>query len=788
VTATYRLQLHAAFTFADAEAVVPYLADLGITHLYLSPVLQAVPGSMHGYDVLDHIQISHELGGLDGLLQLAATARENGLGIVLDVVPNHMALVAPESANVPLWDVLTHGREAGHAHWFDVDWDALDQKIGLPVLWEALDEVLAKGDLRLGEENGERVLRYHDHVFPVAEGTWDGDPNAEVTTVLEAQHYRLAGWRDRDEVLNYRRFFDVDSLIAVRVEDPDVFEQTHRLLLDLNNRGVVEGFRIDHPDGLADPEGYLRRLREACRPGTAIWVEKILEGDEVLPAWPCDGTTGYDAIKAVSAALADRAAAPILTETWEATGGDPSLDHVLASSKRLVVEEVLVPERRRLVRRAQEMLPDADPGRLAEAVVELLVGCTVYRAYVRPGEPVDELARQRFEDAYRIAGAARCDLKPELQQLVDAAVEPADDAAHDFSVRLQQTWGPVMAKGIEDTAFYRWHRLVALNEVGGDPGLLDDASPEQLHAWATHQQQHWPLGMLALSTHDTKRSEDVRARLLAVAGDAESWQVLSDAFADVAREHGVDAPTVHLVWQTLVGVGQVDDDRLTSYLTKAMRESKEHTSWLESDPEYEARVLDLARAANEHGRLQALVQTAVDRNRDAIRTVVLAQKLLQLTLPGVPDTYQGCEVVDLSLVDPDNRRPVDYEERRRRLDRLREEGPRDLDDEKLLVTHRALLLRKELRESFGEQGDYRPLTGSSRHVAGFVRGGEVAVLVTRAPQRLDAGGGWGENSVDLPDGLWRDELTASMYGGGENRCADLFADYPVALLRKVHLT
>jgi (1->4)-alpha-D-glucan 1-alpha-D-glucosylmutase len=788
VTATYRLQLHAGFTFADAESVAPYLADLGVTHLYLSPVLQAVPGSLHGYDVLDHTRISEELGGLDGLLSLAGTARENGLGLVVDVVPNHMALVAPESANAPLWDVLTHGRDAEHAHWFDVDWEALDGRIGLPVLWESLDEVLAKEDLRLGEENGERVLRYHDHVFPVAEGTWDGDPNAEVTAVLEAQHYRLSGWRERDEVLNYRRFFDVDSLVAVRVEHPDVFEHTHRLLLDLNHRGVVEGFRIDHPDGLADPEGYLTRLREASRPGTAIWVEKILEGDEVLPAWPCEGTTGYDAIKAVSAALADRATAPALTAAWEATGGEPCIAVVLAASKRLIVDEVLVPERRRMVRRAQEMLPDADPDRLAEAVVELLVGCTVYRAYVRPGEAADELARRRFEDAYRIAGAARPDLKAELQQLVDAAVEPTDEAAHDFSIRLQQTWGPVMAKGIEDTAFYRWHRLAALNEVGGDPELLDDASPEQMHAWAAHQHEHWPLGMLALSTHDTKRSEDVRARLLAVAGDAETWQVLSDAFAEAAREHGVDAPTAHLVWQTLVGVGEVDDERLTSYLTKAMRESKEHTSWLDPDPEYEGRVLDLARAANRHGRLQALVRTAVDRNRDAVRAVVLAQKLLQLTLPGVPDTYQGCELVNLSLVDPDNRRPVDYEERRERLNRLRTEPPRDLADEKLLVTHRALALRKQLRDSFGGHGAYQPLTGTSGHLAGFLRGGEVAVLVTRSPQRLHAGGGWDQESVDLPEGLWRDELTGSMYGGGHNACADLFADYPVALLRKVHLT
>ena len=788
MTATYRLQLHAGFTFADAEAVAPYLGDLGVSHLYLSPVLQAVPGSAHGYDVLDHTRVSAELGGRDGLVSLAETARGHGLGLVVDVVPNHMALVAPESANAPLWDVLTHGRGAAHAHWFDVDWDALDQKLGLPVLWESLDAVLAQGDLRLGEENGQQVLRYHDHVFPVADGTWDGDARADVATVLDRQHYRLGGWRDRDEVLNYRRFFDVDSLIAVRVEEEDVFEATHAVLLDLNHRGLVEGFRIDHPDGLADPEGYLQRLRSRVRPGTAIWVEKILEGDELLPAWACDGTTGYDATKAITAALVDRATAPARSAAWEATGGPPFLGDVIDASKRQVVADVLVPERSRLLRRAVEVLPKADPKLLAEAVDELLVACSVYRAYVRPGEEADELARQRLQDAFETASAARPDLLAELQQLTETAVRPVDEAGRDFAVRLQQTWGPVMAKGIEDTAFYRWHRLVALNEVGGDPDLLEIAAPEQLHAWAIHQQQNWPLGMTALSTHDTKRSEDVRARLLAVAGDAESWSRCADAFRDAARARDVDPVTAHLVWQTLAGVGDIDDERLSAYLTKAMRESKQRTSWLESDPEYEARVLDLAREANGPGRLGALVQTAIDRNAEAVRALVLGQKLLELTVSGVPDTYQGTELVDLSLVDPDNRRPVDFDDRRARLRHLRDNPPRDLDDEKLLVTHMALSLRRELRACFGDLGDYQPLVGTSRHLVGFIRGGEVATLVTRAPKRLEVTGGWADATVMLPEGLWRDELTGALYGGADNLLSDVFGTYPVALMRKVHLS
>jgi (1->4)-alpha-D-glucan 1-alpha-D-glucosylmutase len=310
-----------------------------------------------------------------------------------------------------------------------------------------------------------------------------------------------------------------------------------------------------------------------------------------------------------------------------------------------------------------------------------------------------------------------------------------------------------------------------------------------MHAWAKRQQEHWPLGLTTLSTHDTKRSEDVRARLMALAGDAESWTRCSEAFAEAADERGVDRPTAHLVWQTLAGIGQISDDRLEGYLTKALRESKEHTSWLDPDVDYERRVLDLAMTANRPGPLRALVDTAVDRNGEEVRAFVLGQKLLQLTLPGVPDVYQGCEVVDLSLVDPDNRRPVDFDVRGRRLSRLAAGGaPEDLDDEKLLVTTTALHLRRELPDAFGDSSRYEPLESGSRHLVGFVRGREVAVLVTRAGQRLDVGGGWGEATVRLPEGLWRDELTGQLHGGGDNECAGIFSDLPVALLRRVHMT
>jgi (1->4)-alpha-D-glucan 1-alpha-D-glucosylmutase len=790
VTATYRLQLHAGFTFADAEARVPYLAELGITHLYLSPVLQAAPGSMHGYDVVDHSRVSADLGGEPGLLSLAADARAHGLGLVVDVVPNHMALVAPEHLNAPLWELLTHGPDAATAHWFDVDWAAGDGRLGLAVLGDDPDTLVAAGEITRGEHDGRPVLRYADHVLPMAPGTDVG----EIHDILARQHYRLACWRDRDTVLNYRRFFDVDSLVAVRVEDPDVFDATHRLLLDLNHRGVIEGFRIDHPDGLADPEAYLRRLRSGARPGTAIWVEKILEADETLPgSWACDGSTGYDALRLVTAALADPTAAPALTDDWVEAGGNPDLDAVVDECKRLVVATVLVPEQRRLARRAAEALPAADPARLFSALTELLVAGDVYRAYVRPGEPAGAEALDRLERAGTAAAEARPDLVAELDLLTALAAggHPHPDggrqAADDFVVRLQQTWGPVMAKGIEDTAFYRWHRLTALNEVGGDPMLVDSAAPEQLHTWAERQQASWALGMTTLSTHDTKRSEDVRARILAVAGDAEAWGRCTAAFAEAADVHGVDRPTAHLIWQTLVGTGDIGSDRLHGYLTKAVREAKQHTAWVDGDAAYEQRVLALAEAARCPGPLQALVRTAVEHNREAIRALVLGQKLLQLSLPGAADSYQGCEVVDLSLVDPDNRRPVDFDAAAARLRALDPGRADDLDDEKLLVTTRALHLRRELRGCFGDEGGYRPLPARTRHLVGFLRGDRVAVAATRAAQRLAAAGGWTDQTLTLPDGSWRDELTGSMHPGGELRCGDLLARRPVALLRRVDL-
>ncbi len=795
--------------------MVPHLDALGVSHLYLSPILQAVPGSTHGYDVVDHTRVSDELGGRAAFEELAATAQGHGLGIVVDVVPNHMAFVAPEHLNQPLWQVLRDGRDAPTAHWFDIDWRAGGGRIGLPLLGDELDAVLARGEIVVdrvdGPGHGDLVLRYHEHVLPVAigtEGTGDaaaqvGDTDeAVVRAVLDRQHYRLASWRDKASVLNYRRFFEVDQLIAVRVELEDVFVATHRLLLELHQAGLVDGFRIDHPDGLADPAAYLDLLRRHTRRDTPVWVEKILEGTERLPGWACAGTTGYDGLRAITAALVDTAAAPVLSAAWEAAGGEHTLAEAAEAAKRQVVAQSLAPELERLVRRAREVLPGRDPERLREAVTELLVAGQVYRAYVRPDEALTGEARQRLAQAFATARARRPDLEPELFDLVPlTAPEGTDEAARDFSTRLQQTWGPVMAKGVEDTLFYRFHRLVALNEVGGDPDDLDGPGPELLHAWAARQQAAWPAGMVASSTHDTKRSEDVRARILAVAGDTEAWRECSEASLRLAAAAGVDAETAHLVWQTLVGVGtDVAPERLDAYLRKSVREAKQHTAWVDGDASYEDRVVAFAEQARTEGPLRAAVERALARNAEAIRAVVLAQVALRLTLPGVPDTYQGCERLALALVDPDNRRPVDYDDLAAALARLDAGRPDEsvaggLSDEKLHVTRTLLRFRRRNAARLPTM-TYQPLPATTDHAVGFVRATPVpqvaglrlgrqsrlATVVTRAPARLAASGGWGDATVRLDAGEWVDLLTGRPVVGGDVALATLLDRLPVAVL------
>ncbi len=778
-TSTYRLQLHAGFDFDAARTVVPYLARLGVSHLYLSPILQAAPGSMHGYDVVDHGRVSTQLGGAAGLERLAATAHEHGLGLVVDVVPNHMALPTPLHLNHALWETLRLGRGAPTAEWFDIDWELHSGRVGLPVLGKPLDAVLADGEVRVSGAGGRQVLAYHEQVFPLAPGTGDGD----IAEVLAKQNYVLSYWRDKDRTLGYRRFFDVDTLIAVRVELPHVFEATHRVLLDLHGAGLVDGFRIDHPDGLADPQGYFEQLHKATS-GAWVVAEKILEGDERLPeSWPVAGTTGYDAARVVSQALAPPTVTA-LDEIWAATGGDPSLHAVELAAKRQVVDQLFQAELGRLtrlaVRAALDVGASARSSRIRDALAEILVQVEVYRSYLRPGVGAARSELVRLADQVDRTITLHPGLRETCELLYHLLtdVETESVAGRELIVRFQQVCGPVMAKGIEDTTFYRWHRLVALNEVGGDPAALAEPSTRPMDAWASYQQQHHPFGLTTLTTHDTKRSEDVRSRLLAVASDVETWTACWPPVTRLADELEVDRPTAYLVMQTLLGAWPISPRRLTAYVEKAVREAKQHTSWNDPDDDYEAGIRDLAQRCLANPAVTAAVESALAAAAAPVRTLTLAAKLLQLTLPGVPDLYQGCEIVNLSLVDPDNRRPVDFAGLADRLAAIDidDVGPtRGLDDEKLLVTSRTLRLRRERPYLFGVAAGYAPLDALPTGMIGFARGeGLLTIVQGAAPLDPTA-------TVPLPAGVWRDELSGLGLSGAPST-AELLARLPVSLL------
>ncbi|MCW2917519.1 MAG: malto-oligosyltrehalose synthase [Actinomycetia bacterium] len=788
----YRLQLRGEFGFADASAIADYLAGLGVSHVYLSPILQAAPGSAHGYDVVDHSRVSDDLGGEAGFRAMAARFHSYGLKMIVDVVPNHMAVPEPERLNRPLWSVLRDGPGSPYASWFDIE----GERIVLPVLGGPYDECL--DDLR--PEGG--VLRYFGHTFP-----------------LPDDHYRLAYWREGP---NYRRFFDISTLIGLRVEAPEVFHQTHAVLLRLTREGLIDGLRIDHPDGLTDPRGYLRMLAENA-PDTWVVVEKILIGPERLPAdWPCAGTTGYDALGRVGGLFIDPAGEGPLTEAYLAfTGADQAatgpeatrpvphesgFDRVEEEAKRHAIEDGLRIELERLHRVLCRCLPSYDSGALRQVLVELLVAMPVYRAYVVPGEEPPSTSVQIIGQA---AGQARTRLPAGLHPLLDTVAElvlgGVGSAAlpAEFAVRFQQTSAPLMAKGVEDTAFYRWSRLVALTEVGGDPSLFS-VPPEEFHSYCTRLARDWPATMTTLSTHDTKRQEDVRARLAVLAEVPEQWTVAVTRWRKRAAVSGLEPDLEYLMWQTLVGAWPLDGDRLTEYLTKAMREAKTRTSWTDQDPAYERDVLSYARAVLADPELVTELSEFVSSLAPYARVNTLGQKLVQLTMPGVPDVYQGCELIGQALVDPDNRRPVDYAHRRERLARLDiGEPPLDLDDEKLLVTSRALRLRRTHPAWFGpvsepgrdlgeepghrsssEAAAYEPLLAegpAAGHVVAFRRGRSLTVA-TRLPHGLQRRGGWHETTLTVPDASFRDALTHAVHRGPVLRLADLLDRLPVALL------
>ena len=823
---TYRLQLTPDFGFAKAAAAAGYLAGLGVSHVYLSPILEAVPGSQHGYDVTDHSRVRDEFGGEDGFRAMAKRFRSHGLGIVVDIVPNHMAIPECMPLNKQLWSVLRVGRDSPYGTWFDIDWAAQDGRMLLPILGAPIEDSL--GDLRVepdGGPDGEPVLWYYDHCLPLRPGT----SRLPMHALLEAQHYRLTWWRDAATELNYRRFFDINTLIGVRVEDPAVFDATHAVIIKLVAEGLVDGLRVDHPDGLADPRGYLRRLAEA---GAGVWVvvEKILEGTEELPDdWPCAGTTGYDALRVADGLFVDPAGGPPLwaeyTGLCRRLGGEGhamSFTETATAAKREIINGALRPDVTRLARLAGAVFPDTSLDDARSVLTELLVSLPVYRAYVNLGElpsaataavlrgAVDTARRQlprRLRGLAAEFGAAALGTR--------GPVKGAAGRSAELTVRFQQTAGPVQAKGVEDTAFYRWSRLISLNEVGGDPGLFG-VPPEEFHAAAGRLAADWPATMTTLSTHDTKRQEDVRARLAVLAEIPAEWGRRVAEWHERAvpprlfghGEVAVDPDTEQFFWQTLVGAWPISHDRLAGYLTKAIREAKRRTSWTDPDPDYEAAVLGLASRVLADESLTAAVGAFAGMiSADALANS-LGVKLVQLTMPGVPDVYQGCELAGLSLVDPDNRRPVDFERRRSlladldagRLAGLAGQagvGPEGLegldgldlvarlDAAKLLVTARALRLRRGHPDWFA--GDYTPLaaTGAAAsHAVAFARGGRAVTVVTRLPAGLRRRGGWGDTVLPLPADVpgWTDVLAGRGHPGKSVPLAGLTALLPVALL------
>ena len=751
---TYRLQVTADWPLSAAADLVLYLTDLGADWVYLSPILAAEAGSGHGYDVVDHAEVDPDRGGDIGLRRVADAAHAAGRGVLVDIVPNHVGVATP-AASVWWWDVLTHGRNSRYGGYFDVEWQASGGRIRLPILGDGEDELAA---LRI--ENDE--LCYYDHRLPIAPGTGGGSPRE----VLARQHYELMNYRNADTRLNYRRFFVINDLAAIRVELPEVFTASHAEIRRWIDRGWVDGLRIDHPDGLADPGRYLDDLAELTG-GRYVLVEKILEGDETLPAsWACAGTTGYDALAAVDRLFVDPDGEYALDVLDTQLRGGLAVDWpaMTRATKRAVADGLLRSEVLRLAR----LVPDVD--RADDGIAELLSSLGVYRTYLPIG--ADHLT-----EAVARATTARPELAATLAELDRRLRETGSE----FCVRFQQTSGMVMAKGVEDCAFYRWSRLTSLTEVGGEPDHFSLA-PQVLHDVHARRLTQSPATMTALSTHDTKRSEDVRARISVISELPTEWAAAVRRWNRLAPFG--DGALANLLWQGAVGAWPIDRHRLSAFAEKAAREAGASTAWIDPDAAFEQRLHALVDAVYDDADLHADIGAFAARLTLPGWSNSLSAKLVQLLAPGVPDVYQGTELWDLSLVDPDNRRPVDYQARRDLLSRL-DDGWRPPVDAtgaaKLLVTSRALRLRRDRPDLFAGYAAVAADGAAADHVFAFDRGGVLAV-VTRLPVGLATGGGWRDTVLHLPPGDWRDELTGRPVEAEHVSVGRLLATYPVALL------
>jgi (1->4)-alpha-D-glucan 1-alpha-D-glucosylmutase len=780
--ATYRLQFNRDFPFSAAEAIVPYLERLGISHVYASPITTAVSGSPHGYDVTDPTRINPELGGEEGFGKLVEALHARGMGVVIDIVPNHMGVAGGENA---YWnDVLKNGRDSRYAHWFDIDWDG---PLLLPILGAPLGEVIASGDLKVTDG----ALQLYGNAGPPLrpDVPVQGDPRA----LVEAQHYRLASWRTANDELNWRRFFTVNDLAGLRVEDPDVFDATHALYFDLFERGLIDGVRVDHVDGLADPAGYCRTLRDRFDAiggdrRCYIVIEKILAEDEPLSNdWETDGTSGYDFMREVTGVLhAPEGEAP-LGALWETISGRPAdfeKEALLARQQLLNWHFASQTDRcvaafAALARSAAQTHSDFEavtPAMLRRAIERLMWVFPVYRSYGLGdhGPASDGVVL----DKALADSAAFC--PPGESEITRYVVEwlagrgPGDKTLASEAVRrFQQLSAPIAAKAVEDTAFYRHGVLLSTNDVGFAPEhfALDT---DGFHAAMATRAARFPNAMLATATHDHKRGEDVRARLAVLSGVADLWEQHLARWSDIADALGaeIDAGDRYVLFQTLFGAwtqpGDDFADRIKAWQTKALREAKLRSSWEAPDENYEARCNGLVDALLTHEAFVTDMSDLVRRTAPAATANTLALAVLRNTVPGVPDCYQGAELEDLSLVDPDNRRPVDYAERASALD-----APKDACS-KLQVVAGLLAARRDAPALFAE-GDYRPVTVTgprSTHVLAFTRtAGEArlacAVLVKATSALVEAGAPypaadwWGDTIVHFDEPVPAAELFAA---------------------------
>jgi len=772
---TYRLQIRQSFDLHKAAGIARYVHDLGADWLYFSPLLSAEGGSDHGYDVTDHSLIDPARGGAAGLDAASAAARALGLGVLIDIVPNHVGVQTP-AQSIWWWDLLTHGRASRYADAFDVDWEFGGGKVRLPVLGDAADDAGEHGELdKLTITDGE--LRYYDSRFPIAPGT--ADHGATPVEVHARQNYELMNWRRADAELNYRRFFAVNTLAGIRVETPWVFDESHVEIARWIREGLADGLRVDHPDGLADPAGYLDDLATATG-GTYVLVEKILEGEERLPSsWATAGTTGYDALADIDRVLIDpdgRAALDALDSKLRDQSEVVSWTELIHGTKRAIADGILRSEvlriERDLGRSVEEVTADegAEISRTADALAELLACFPVYRSYL-------PLGLEHLHEASDLAKWHR----PELSEEIDSLLVVLSDAGHPAAIRFQQTSGMVMAKGVEDTAFYRYTRLGSLTEVGADPAEFSIDAAE-FHRRQQMRQASFPASLTTLSTHDTKRGEDVRARINVLAEVPEEWErTLGRLREEVPLG---DGPLEVLLWEAIIGAWPASRERLHAYAEKAAREAGDSTTWTAPSADFEQRMHALIDSAFDNPRVIELIEGLLTKVTAAGWSNSLSAKLIQLTAPGVPDVYQGSELWETSLVDPDNRRTIDFDLRQLYLAAIDGGVLPEVDETgaaKLLVVSRALRLRRDHQELFSRYAPLEAYGSAATHAIVFDRG-DVVTVATRLPVGLYRAGGWGDTTVILAGRPVVDVITGRVFGGGTIALSDLLARYPVALL------